>query len=76
MEKINLILGKIFKLPAEKVSENLTMNDIPNWDSLTHMDMIVSIEEEFKIMLSGDDIAEMITFDSIRTVVAKYLKNN
>lgn len=73
MEKINLILVDTFKISPEKAMEDLTMNDISSWDSLTHMGLIVAIEGEFGIELSGDDIAEMITFDAIRAIVLKYL---
>jgi acyl carrier protein len=73
MEKINQILVDIFKISTEKAIDNLTMNDISNWDSLTHMGLIVAIESELCIELSGDDIAEMITFDAIRTTVSKYI---
>jgi len=48
------------------------MDDISNWDSLTHMSLIVAIEDEFGFEISGDDIAEMITFDAIRSIVTKY----
>lgn len=74
MERINLILERTFKLPPEMVVENMTMDGVQHWDSLTHMDLIVNIESEFNIMISGDDIAEMTTFDSIRSVVSKYIK--
>ena len=52
------------------------MKDIARWDSITHMDLIVTIEDEFKIQLNGDDIAEMITFDAIRQIVHKYISQN
>ncbi len=74
MEKLNLILQQIFKLDNQKVLQNLGMNDIGDWDSLTHMDLIVSIENEFNIQIDGDDIAEMITFDAIRAIVNKYIQ--
>jgi len=73
MEKINKILAETFKIPLEKTNENCGMNDINNWDSLTHMNLIVNIEADFGIELSGDDIAEMITFDAIKSTVKKYL---
>ena len=73
MERINQILADVFKISLEKSQENLGMNDIGNWDSLTHMGLIVAIEDEFAIEISGDDIAEMVTFDEIRTIVLKYL---
>jgi acyl carrier protein len=73
MEKINQILAENFKISIEKASENLGMSDIANWDSLSHMGLIVAIEDEFKIELSGDEIAEMITFDEIRNIVSKHI---
>jgi acyl carrier protein len=73
MEKVNEILATTLKVSLEEALNNLTMDDVSNWDSLTHMNLIVAIEDEFGIELSGDDIAEMTTFDAIRNTVAKYL---
>lgn len=73
MEKINEIIATVFKIDPKQVEKNLGMGDVGNWDSITHMDLIVSIEEEFKIELSGDDIADMTTFDAIRQIVANYI---
>jgi acyl carrier protein len=73
MEKINQILAENFKISIEKAAENLGMSDVANWDSLSHMGLIVSIEDEFQIELSGDEIAEMITFDEIRNIVSKHI---
>ncbi|MCO6499928.1 MAG: acyl carrier protein [Vicingus serpentipes] len=72
-EKINQILADTLKVPLEKTLEDLTMDDVNNWDSLTHMNLIVAIEGELGIELSGDDIAEMISFNAIRKTIAKYL---
>lgn len=71
-EKINKILVNVLKVPLDNVSENLSMDDIDNWDSLSHMNLIVAIEDEFEIELSGDDIAEMINFNTIRSIITKY----
>lgn len=72
MEKLSQILSDNFKIPMEETSKNYGMKDINNWDSLSHMHLIVAIEDEFKIQLSGDEIAEMTTFDSIREIVKKH----
>jgi len=73
MLRINEIISKTFKIPLEEVQENFEMKDVESWDSLSHMNLIVLIEEEFKIELSGDDIAEMVTFDAIRNILNKYI---
>ncbi len=72
MQKLNQLLAETFKISMEEVEKNLGMNDVNNWDSLSHMNLIVSIEDEFKIELSGDEIAEMITFDQIREIIQKH----
>jgi len=73
MDKINEIIIETLKVSKEQTDLNLGMDDVANWDSLTHMNLIVSIEDEFGIEISGDDIAEMITFVSIKKTVAKYI---
>ena len=74
MEKVNSIIATALNISTEKASENHTMKDIATWDSLSHMGLIVAIESEFGIEISGDDIADMISFDAIRQTVMKYLK--
>ena len=74
MEKINQVLADNFGLSLNEVIQNLTMNDVRNWDSISHMNLIVNIEETFKIELAGDDIADMTSFDQIRSIVERYIK--
>lgn len=73
MEKLNQILSENFKLSLEETSKNYGMKDVNNWDSLSHMNLIVAIEDEFKIQLTGDEIAEMTTFDKIREILQKHI---
>jgi acyl carrier protein len=72
MDKLNQILVTTFKISPEKANGNVTMDEISTWDSLSHMGLIVAIEDEFGFEMSGDDIADMITFDAIRSIVTKY----
>lgn len=72
-EKLNHILLKTFEITEDEVIQNYGMEDVSNWDSLTHMSLIVAIEEDFGIELSGDDIAEMVTFNAIRSIVPNYM---
>ena len=74
MEKLNEILSETLKVSIEIAEENLGMDDVDYWDSLTHMGLIVAIENEFGIELTGDDIADMTSCDAIRTIVTKYIK--
>ena len=73
-EKIVAKVQEIFKdiLEEEEIElkDNTTANDVENWDSLTHIQLVVAIEKAFKIkftskeILSWKNVGEMI--DSIQ----------
>jgi acyl carrier protein len=73
MEKLNQILIEVLKVSGEDLGKDLSMSEVRHWDSLSHMNLIVEIEKEFNIELTGDEIAEMTTFGSIRNVLQKYV---
>jgi len=68
-ERLNPILAQILRLRADEITDELTIDDVGRWDSLTHMELIAAIEDEFGIELSGDDIVEMTHVGTIRRVV-------
>ena len=73
MEKLNKILCDVFRLKENELNDTLTMEDIEKWDSLTHMDLITSIEEGLNIQLKMDDIVSMKTIKTIKTIIQEKL---
>lgn len=73
MQKLDDILCQVFRMDANQLQDDLTMEDISGWDSLTHMDLITSLEEHFSIQLSMDDIMSMTDISTIRTIMQGYL---
>lgn len=73
MEKLNKILCDVFRLKENELNDTLTMEDIEKWDSLTHMDLITSIEEGLNIQLTMDDIVSMKTIKTIKTIIQEKL---
>jgi acyl carrier protein len=70
MKSINEVLSSVFRMKEESLNDDLTMSDIEKWDSLTHMDLITSIEENFDIELSMDEIMEMQDIKTIKKIVS------
>ena len=57
-------------MPEEKISDDLAMKDSEAWDSLKHMDLVVSLEQTFKIELTFDNIVEMQSVREIKRVLS------
>jgi acyl carrier protein len=50
-------------------SEELTYNSIPEWDSASHMAVILAIEERFDITLESDEIVKMTSIPKILSIL-------
>lgn len=49
VEKITGIFREVFSDNNIVINDEMTANDVENWDSLTHMLMITKVEEAFGI---------------------------
>ena len=72
MEKLNKILAGVLRLSEEDLVDSLMMEDVERWDSLTHMDLVTSIEEGLGIEFTMDDIMSMTDILTIRTIVSSF----
>ena len=68
-QRLSELMAELFKMQKEDISDSLTMKDLVVWDSLKHMELIVSIEQTFGIELTFDEILAMITVNEIKRVL-------
>ena len=69
--KLKSLLKKIFEI--DDVDLTLSMDDITEWDSFKHFELIVNLEKEFKIKLAVSDTTEITSIPIIKTKILKYL---
>lgn len=56
INKLQEIFRDIFDDEELEITETTTAEDIEDWDSLTHMQLIVEIEREFGIKFSTAEV--------------------
>ena len=64
-EKFADILRDVLDVPELPVTEDMTMEDVEDWDSVAQMTIMSALESEFKIELSLDKIVAMTSVRSI-----------
>jgi acyl carrier protein len=62
-------MADVLKMAETDITDNLTIDDLEAWDSLKHMDLVVSIEQAFKIELTLDEIIIMTSVVAIKRVL-------
>lgn len=63
-ELVNLIATAL-RVPSSGIGPETAMKTTPAWDSLAHMDLILSLETHYRIVLEGDEIAAMTSVAAI-----------
>jgi acyl carrier protein len=69
--RLEKILKEVFQI--EEIDLNFSMDEIPEWDSFKHYELIVAVENEFKIKLEDVDTIEITSIPIIKSKISKYL---
>ena len=56
IKKLKPIFKRIFSKNDFTFGRKLCAEDVEEWDSLTHMNLIVAIEKEFKVSFSLEEL--------------------
>ena len=56
----------------ESILDKLEYNEIDEWDSIGHMNLISALEENFKITFETDDIVDFSSFKKGKKILSKY----
>ena len=68
-QEIETLMADLFDIKTEDVTDSLTMANTDGWDSLKHMELIVSIEHTFGVELTFDEIVAMQTLKDIKKIL-------
>lgn len=71
-ERLRNVFIESLGLPADMDVSELKYQEIGEWDSLSHLQLVAAIESEFGIMLETDDVIDMSSFAKALAIVAKY----
>ncbi len=69
LEKYNKAFCEALEIEEEKLT-GLKYQDIDTWDSVGHMSLIATLEEEFDIMMDADDILDFNSYEKGKEILS------
>ena len=69
-KNLEQLLAELLQIPVTKVTDDLAMKDLDVWDSLKHMELIASLEQQFELQFSFDEIVSMRSVGDIKRVLS------
>lgn len=70
-ERLNAVFQDVFDDETITVNDGTTANDIEEWDSLEHINLIVAVEEEFGIKFGMGEVNGMKNVGEMVDIILK-----
>ena len=64
-QRVQSMLAEAIQVPGDMVTPDLAFGDLPQWDSLGHMEVMLRLEDEFGVSIDADTIARLISIPEI-----------
>jgi acyl carrier protein len=71
-ERLNKMLKDVFRLNDNELNDDVTPDDVENWTSVSHMDLMARFEDEFGLQFDVEEITEMDSLGAIRKALRKH----
>jgi acyl carrier protein len=75
-KKIISIIAESLEVTEDQLTEDTSIGDIPEWNSLGHIVIISSLEKEFSINFDPEIIMDLEDVSDIVAAIEERLKNN
>ena len=72
LEKLNNIFAEVFSVEDSALNADFDNKSVDNWDSVHQLSLTSAVEDEFDIMLDGEDILGFSSYEKAKEILRKY----
>ena len=76
VSRLEFIFREVFDDDSIVLTNELSAKDIDEWDSLTHIQLIVATEQEFQVKFMTAEIADLKNVGEFIALIGKKLEQN
>jgi len=68
------VMATLLTVDVNAIDSDASMDTIPTWDSLRHMNLVLALEEEFKVSIPDEDAGNITSYKLIKLVLEELLQ--
>jgi len=68
-DALKQVMATMLNVDTSVINEDSSMDNIPSWDSLRHMNLVLALEEEFKVTIPDVDAVNITSYKLIKLVL-------
>jgi acyl carrier protein len=62
-------MADVFNVAPSEIPPDVTIEGLEQWDSLSHLELMLAIEMEFGVTISSETMASLISLDAIEEML-------
>jgi acyl carrier protein len=70
--KLKQTLAQVLGVPESGIGDETSMDTVPQWDSLKHLNLVLAIEEQFGVSLTEEQSFEILSYPLAKAVLAEH----
>lgn len=67
--QLKQVLADVFGVDVSLINDEASVDTIAKWDSLNHLNLVLALEEQFKVSLNEEQIVEMLNYPLVKAVL-------
>lgn len=72
LENYKTVFKDVFEVEDEALNDTFSSTNVDNWDSITQLHLVTSIEDMFDVILDTEDILDFKSFEKGKIILKKY----
>jgi acyl carrier protein len=67
--RLKQVMGGVLGVDPDSLDETASVETLEAWDSLHHMNLVLAIEDEFRVRVPDDEIANLTSLPALRAAL-------
>jgi acyl carrier protein len=74
--RVRSVVSNVLGLDPSVIGDDTSPDTVEEWDSVSHMNLVLALEEEFGVKFTEDQIIEMLSYKLILHTVKESLERS
>ena len=72
-DALKQVMAMVLGVDPSTIGPDASMDTIASWDSLRHMNLVLALEEEFKVSIPDDEAGNITSYKLVKLVLDELL---
>ena len=70
------LVADVMQIPEASIRPQTTPADVPTWDSVQHLSLMLGVEDRFGVSVQPEEAADLLTPSAIADYIAAHLEKS